>query len=230
MRRSAFSLALEACSTAPLSKSEKEEHRDSVRAMASKTLADLQRTKPEAGKAVSEAAGYAVFSDVGLKIGYMGSAKGGGIAVNNATKQETFMKMFELQPGLGLGVEKYRVVFVFETAAAFQSFVTSGKELGANAMAAAKDKTKGGAMAGAVTVSEGVYMFQVDTQGAMVGISLTGAKFYKDKEMQLYREGRDAPATGEKRSEGAPADSAGVCMAPLHDPVLSDRFRIRRAP
>jgi lipid-binding SYLF domain-containing protein len=151
--------------------------------MASKTLADLQRTKPEARKAVSEAAGYAVFSDVGLKILYMGSAKGGGIAVNNATKQETFMKMFELQPGLGLGVEKYRVVFVFETPAAFQSFVTSGKELGADAMAAAKSKTQGGALAGAVTASEGVYMFQVDTQGAMVGVSITGAKFYKDKEL-----------------------------------------------
>ncbi len=178
-----LALALAACSTAPLSKSEKEEHRDSVRAMASKTLADLDKTNPEARRAVDDAAGYAVFSDIGLKIGYMGSAKGGGIAVNNATKQETFMKMFELQPGMGLGVEKYRVVFVFETPAAFQSFVTSGKELGANAMAAAKNKTKGGAMAGAVTVSEGVTMFQVDTQGAMVGISLTGAKFYKDKEL-----------------------------------------------
>jgi len=178
-----LSFVLAACSSAPLSKSEKEEHRDKVRAMATKTLADLQRTNPEARKAVSGAAGYAVFSDIGLKIAYMGSAKGGGIAVNNATKQETFMKMFELQPGMGLGIEKYRVVFVFDTPAAFQSFVTSGRELGANAMAAAKDKSKGGAIAGAVTVSEGVYMFQLDTQGAMVGISLTGAKFYKDKEL-----------------------------------------------
>ena len=61
----AFSLVLAACSTAPVSKSEKEEQRDSVRAMASKTLSDLQKTNPEARKAVSEAAGYAVFSDVG---------------------------------------------------------------------------------------------------------------------------------------------------------------------
>jgi len=178
-----LSLALAACSTAPLSKSEKVQHQDSVRAMASKTLADLQRTKPEARKAASEAAGYAVFSDVGLKILYMGTAKGAGIAVNNATKQETFMKMFELQPGMGLGAEKYRVVFVFETPAAFQSFVTSGKELGADDMAVAKDKTQGGALAGAVTVSEGVYMYQVDTEGAIVGVSITGAKFYKDKEL-----------------------------------------------
>jgi len=179
----ALSLVMAACKTAPVSKSEKEEKQDSVRAMASKALADLAKKNPDAGKAVADAAGYAVFSDVGLKIVYMGTAKGSGIAVNNATKQETFMKMFELQPGLGLGAEKYHVVFVFETREAFESFVTSGRELGADAMAAAKEKTKGGALAGAVTISEGVYMYQLDTEGAIVGVSITGAKFYKDKEL-----------------------------------------------
>lgn len=178
-----LALVLAACSTAPMSKSDIEEKRDSVRAMASKTLADLEKKNLEARTAISDAAGYAVFSDVGLKIIYMGTAKGGGIAVNNKTKQETFMKMFELQPGLGLGAEKYRVVFVFETPEAFNSFVTSGREIGADAMAAAKNKTKGGALAGAVTLSKDTYMFQVDTEGAIVGVSLTGAKFYKDKEL-----------------------------------------------
>lgn len=179
----ALALVLAACKTAPMTKSEKEEKRDSVRAMATKTLADLAKKNPEARKAVSDAAGYAVFSDIGLKILYMGTAKGAGIAVNNATKQETFMKMFELQPGLGIGAEKYHIVFVFETPEAFNTFVTTGRELGADAMAAAKNKTKGGALAGAVTISDGVYMFQLDTEGAIVGISITGAKFYKDKEL-----------------------------------------------
>jgi lipid-binding SYLF domain-containing protein len=178
-----LALVLSACATAPMSKSEKEEKRDSVRAMASRTLASLEKKNPEAGTAISNAAGYAVFSDVGLKIVYFGTAKGGGIAVNNKTKQETFMKMFELQPGLGIGAEKYHVVFVFETPEAFHSFVTTGRELGADAMAAAKNKTKGGALAGAVTLSKDVYMFQVDTEGAIVGVSITGAKFYKDKEL-----------------------------------------------
>ena len=179
-----LTLVLSACSTAPISKDQKEEKRDSVRAMASKTLADLAKKHPDARKAVADAAGYAVFSDVGMKIVYMGTAKGSGIAVNNATKQETFMKMFELEPGLGLGAEKYHIVFVFETPEAFRSFVTTGRELGANAMAAAKYNTKGGALAGAVTVSPGVYMYQLDTEGAIVGVSLTGAKFYKDKELE----------------------------------------------
>ncbi len=49
----------------------------------------------------------------------------------------------ELQPGLGLGAEKFWLVFVFETPAAFNSFVTSGWEAGANAMLAAKSQNPG---------------------------------------------------------------------------------------
>jgi lipid-binding SYLF domain-containing protein len=179
----ALYLGLLSCATAPLSPSDKAVQQESVRAMASQTLADLYKTNPDAKSAIANAAGYAVFSDFGFKLMFMGGAKGAGVAINNASKQDTFMKMAEFQPGLGLGAEKYRIVFVFDTPAAFNSFITSGWEAGANTMAAARTKTKGGALAGAVSVSDGVSMFQVDTQGAIVGVSITGAKFYKDKEL-----------------------------------------------
>jgi lipid-binding SYLF domain-containing protein len=74
-------------------------------------------------------------------------------------------------------------VFVFATPEAFNAFVTSGWEAGANAMASAKTKTEGGALAGAVTVSKDVKMFQLNDEGAIVGVSLTAAKYYKDKEL-----------------------------------------------
>ena len=176
-------LALLACSTTPVSKSQKDEQRDSVRAMASQTLAQLHQRDPAAQNAVATSAGYAVFSDFGMKVMFLGGAGGSGVAINSATKQETFMKMAEFQPGLGLGAEKFRVVLVFETPAAFNAFVTSGWEAGANAMAAAKTKTMGGGAAGAVTVSEGVKMYQINEAGLIVGISITGAKYYKDKEL-----------------------------------------------
>ena len=118
-----------------------------------------------------------------MKVMFLGGAGGSGVAINSVTKQETFMKMAEFQPGLGLGAEKFRVVLVFETPAAFNAFVTSGWEAGANAMAAAKAKTMGGGAAGAVTVSQGVKMYQLNEEGLIVGISITGAKYYKDKEL-----------------------------------------------
>ena len=105
------------------------------------------------------------------------------MAINNATKQETFMKTAEFQPGVGLGAVRFRLVFAFETPAAFNAFVTSGWEAGANVMAAAKTKTMGGGTASAVTVSQGVKMYQINEEGLIVGISITGAKYYKDKEL-----------------------------------------------
>jgi lipid-binding SYLF domain-containing protein len=176
-------LALLACSSAPVSKSQKDEQRDSVRAMASQTLTQLYKGDPAAQNAVAKSAGYAVFSDFGMKVMFLGGAGGSGVAINSVTKQETFMKMAEFQPGLGLGAEKFRVVLVFETPAAFNAFVTSGWEAGANAMAAAKTKTMGGGAAGAVTVSQGVKMYQINEAGLIVGVSITGAKYYKDKEL-----------------------------------------------
>jgi len=178
-----LSLALISCASAPLSKSEKEQQQDSVRDMANATLTQLYAKNPAAKSEIAKAAGYAVFSDFGFKVIWLGGAGGSGVAVNNATRQETFMKMAEFQPGLGLGAAKFRLVFVFETLEAFNSFVTSGWEAGANAMASAKTKTEGGALAGAVTVSKGVKMFQLNDEGAIVGVSLTAAKYYKDKEL-----------------------------------------------
>jgi lipid-binding SYLF domain-containing protein len=176
-------LGLAFCATGPKSAAEKAEQQASVREVANQTLADLYKKHPDARGEIATAAGYAVFSDFGFKFSFMGGAKGKGLAVNNSTKQDTFMEMAEFQPGLGLGAEKFRVVMVFATPAAFNTFVTSGWEAGANAMAAAKTKTKGGALRGAVTVSEGVDMFQVDTEGLIAGVSITAAKFYKDKDL-----------------------------------------------
>ena len=179
----AMFLGLSACSTTPLSKSDKEQQQDSVREMANKTLSQLYTKHPAAKDVIAKAAGYAVFSDFGFKVWTLGGARGKGVAVNNSSMRDTFMEMLEFQPGMGLGAMKFRTVFVFETLDAFNSFVNTGWEVGADAMAAAKSKTEGGALAGAVTASKGVKMYQLDEEGLIVGVSITAAKYYKDKEL-----------------------------------------------
>jgi lipid-binding SYLF domain-containing protein len=176
-------LGLQACKTAPLTPSQKEEHRAAERTIARQTLEQLYKAHPTARQGVTKAAGYAVFSDIGFHIVYGGSEHGSGIAINNATKRETFMKMFEIEPGLGIGVAKFRLVLVFETADAYNRFVTSGWEAGAHVLAAAKTKASGGAYAGAVTLSSGVHLYQLTEEGLIAGISLTGGRFYPDKEL-----------------------------------------------
>ena len=165
------------------SQSEKNVARDDVRAMTEQTLAQLYQKEPAAKGAVAGAAGYAVFSDFGFKVMFLGGAKGKGLAVNKTTKQETFMKMVELQPGLGVGAENYHLVFIFENPDAFNTFVTSGWELGTNALASAKDGSAGSGAAGAVTFSHGVKLYQFSATGAIVGVSITGAKYYKDDDL-----------------------------------------------
>jgi lipid-binding SYLF domain-containing protein len=178
-----LSLGLPACSNVPMSDAQKAAKQADVQDMANKTLADISNASPDAAHAAKSSAGYAVFSNFGFKILFMGSSNGQGVAVNNTTHQQTYMKMIELQPGLGLGAQTFRVLFVFDTPQAFDDFVNSGWQGGANAMAAAKSSTEGGAAAGAVTVSPGVNMYQITDKGAIVGVSLTGAKFYKDSDL-----------------------------------------------
>jgi lipid-binding SYLF domain-containing protein len=91
--------------------------------------------------------------------------------------------MVELQPGFGFGAQKFRIVFIFGTPEAFNHFVTSGREFGANAMAAAKTSTQGGGAQMGATLAPGVLMYQLSDQGAIVGISLTGAKYYKNDQL-----------------------------------------------
>jgi lipid-binding SYLF domain-containing protein len=151
--------------------------------MAQDTLQRLYKAEPKSETAVKNAAGYAVFSDIGVKILLAGSGNGKGIAVNNKTKHETFMKMIEAQAGLGVGVEKFKVVFVFDSEKALDGFVNSGWEFGGQSTAAATTGTKGGAMSGAVSVSDGVWMYQLTDKGLALDISATGTKYYKDDDL-----------------------------------------------
>jgi lipid-binding SYLF domain-containing protein len=115
-----------------------------------------------------------------VKIELVGSGDGQGLAVDNESKNETFMKMLQLQAGLGLGVDKFRVVFVFDNQKALNSFVNSGWQFGGQATAAAKTADKGGARAGAASVSDGVWMYQLTEKGLALDISAGSTKYYKD--------------------------------------------------
>jgi lipid-binding SYLF domain-containing protein len=162
---------------------DKEKEQKEVRKMAQDTLHQLYKADPKTKAVVQGAAGYAVFSNVGLKIFLAGSGKGEGIAMNNKSKKETFMKMLELQAGLGFGVKKFRAVFVFDNEKVFNDFVNSGWEFGGQTTAAAKTGDKGGAMAGAVSVSDGVWMYQLTDKGLALEITAKGSKYYKDDDL-----------------------------------------------
>ena len=165
------------------SKEEIAQKKAEVRKMANDTLARLYKVQPSAKQAISKAAGYAVFSNFGMKIFFAGGGSGKGLAVDNKTRKETFMKMVEVQAGLGLGIKKFRLVWVFETQSVLNSFINSGWEFGGQATAAAQASGQGGAFAGAMSVSPGVWLYQLTDDGLALELTAKGTKYYKDGDL-----------------------------------------------
>jgi lipid-binding SYLF domain-containing protein len=164
-------------------KTTKEQQQADVRKTVKDTLNRLYKLQPKSKQAIEKAAGYAVFSNFGMKIFLAGGGSGKGIAVNNATKKETFMKMLEVQAGLGMGVKKFRLVWVFQTEQALSTFINSGWELGSQATASAKYDDKGAGLAGAVAISKDVWLYQITDDGLAVELTAKGTKYYKDNDL-----------------------------------------------
>jgi len=171
-----------ACAFAANAKS-KEEKQAEARKKADETLARLYKATPSAQAAVKKAAGYAVFNNSGAKILVAGGGKGKGIAVDNGTHKVTYMRMREVQAGLGMGVKKFSTIFVFETKKAFEDFVSGGWEFGGQSTAAAKSGDGGGSLQGATAVSEGVWVYQLTDKGLALELTGKGTKYFKDDDL-----------------------------------------------
>ena len=182
----AAALAVAATTFAPAAfakEASKQDKQAEVRKMAQDTLSRLYQLQPGARTAVQNAAGYAVFSNFGMKIFFAGGGTGAGLAVDNQAKTETFMKMVEVQAGLGLGVKKFRLIWIFENASDLNAFVNSGWELGAQTTAAAKTGQKGEAFAGAMSIKPGVWVYQITDDGLALELTAKGTKYYKDGDL-----------------------------------------------
>ena len=161
----------------------KEEKQAEARKKADATLQRLYKAKPSAQAAIKSAVGYAVFNSGGAKILVAGAGRGSGIAVDKATQKVTYMKMREIQAGLGMGVKKFSTIFVFETKGALEKFINSGWEFGGQSTAAAKTGDGGGALQGAVSVSPGVWMYQMTDKGLALELTGKGTKYFKDDDL-----------------------------------------------
>jgi hypothetical protein len=140
-----------------------------IRKMVNETLNRLYKFQPGAKSAIAKSAGYAVFNNFGI--------------FDKKNNKEVFMKMIEAQAGLGMGIKKFSVIFVFDKQSNVDAFVNSGWEFGGQATAAAKMGEEGGAFAGAMSVSPGVWMYQLTDDGLAVELTGKGTKYYKDDDL-----------------------------------------------
>lgn len=153
---------------------------DKIRQGASGILDTLYGIAPSSRKQIAAAYGYAVFSSFGMKLMVAGGGNGKGMAVSHKPRREVFMKMVSVQAGLGFGIKKASLVFVFKNKAAFDQFVNSGWEVGGQLSVAATAGAGGLAVDGAVAVAPGVWLYQMTEKGLAAELAVKGTKFYQD--------------------------------------------------
>ena len=162
-----------------------DDRRAEIRATHDEVLAELYKLNPDARAKIRNAAGYAVFSNVGVNLVLASFAGGEGVVVEKGllSNTETFMKMGSAGVGIGLGVKDFRAVFVFSSKDKLRTFVESGWDFSGQADAAAKSDKKGAAASGAGNLAEGVEVFQITKNGLALQATLQGTKYWKDKDL-----------------------------------------------
>ncbi len=154
------------------------EKRDAIDKMSTDTLKELYKNRQQSKKFFDSAYGYAVFNN--LKISLMISAGGGqGVAVDKSTKKRTYMKMGTAGINIGLGAQKYQVIFLFEDKKTFDEFVNKGWQADANANAVAG--TKG--LNAEAAFQNGIAVYQITEAGLMLQADIAGTKYWKNKKL-----------------------------------------------
>jgi len=142
-----LSLAFAVCLTLPAvsAKSDPNTERAKIRAMRDSALAELYKLHPGSKARIKNAAGYAVFSNIGINLFFASVAGGSGIVVRDGIfgDTETFMKMGSAGVGLGLGVKNFRAIFIFSDKERLSDFIDKGWDFSGQADAAAKSDDKG---------------------------------------------------------------------------------------
>lgn len=161
----------------------KQEKQNAVQQMRKETLADLYELHPGARQEIASAAGYAVFSNVGVNVLLLSTARGWGVAHNNRTGNNTYMKMFSAGAGVGMGIKDFRGIFLFANQKVFDDFVNSGWQAGGQADLAVKSADQGVAAAAAIDVAPGIKLYQLTETGIAVQATLQGTKYQKDDEL-----------------------------------------------
>jgi len=161
----------------------KEEKRAEVRKMRNEVLADVYKEKPELKSRIKRAAGYGVFSNLGINVLLLSTARGGGLVVDNAGRKETFMKMGSVGAGIGLGVKDFRVLFIFYDKQVLKQFIDSGWDFGGQADAAAEAGDTGGSAGAAGSVAKGMEIYQFTETGLALQATIQGTKYWKDDDL-----------------------------------------------
>jgi len=142
------------------------------------SLDELFKGHEAAKELLDNSYGWAGFDNLKIAWGFSGGG-GNGVAVNKKTGAHTYMKMGTVGVGLGLGAQKYQVIFLFQDEKTFTNFVEKGWQADATAQATAGTAGVGG-QTGFVN---GIAIYQLTDKGLMASADIAGTKYWKNKKL-----------------------------------------------
>ena len=145
---------------------------------AKESLDEVFKASEHAKSLYDNSYGWAAFDNLKIAWGFSGGG-GNGVAVNKKTGARTYMKVGTVGVGLGLGAQKYQVVFLFQDEQTFSNFVDKGWQADATAQATAGTAGVGG-QTGFVN---GIAIYQITDKGLMASADIAGTKYWKNKKL-----------------------------------------------
>lgn len=159
------------------------EKKTHARNMAKQALRELYAAKPAARQQVASSAGYAVFNRNDTRFMVVGGANGYGLAVDNNSGKETFLRMAGLSAGIGAEVKNSRAVLIFRSRSAYQQFVTSGRMANVSAGAGAALDSSGAGVGVKVNPDADPLIYQFTNSGVSLSASLGAERIWPDREL-----------------------------------------------
>jgi lipid-binding SYLF domain-containing protein len=149
-----------------------------INEVAKESLDEVFKGNKAAKELYNNSYGWAAFDNLKIAWGFSGGG-GNGVAVNKKTGARTYMKVGTVGVGLGLGAQKYQVVFLFQDEKTFRNFVDKGWQADATAQATAGTAGVGG-QTGFVN---GIAIYQITDKGLMASADIAGTKYWKNKKL-----------------------------------------------
>jgi len=159
------------------------ERRQIIDNMADQNLERLYIERPAARQQVAESAGYAVFSNAGVHIIFVGGGGGYGVGVDKTTGRKTYMKVSSGGIGFGLGAKDYRQVVIFKTRQGYLDFVGGGWGVGGQADATAKTTESGGDVGAEGMLGKDIVVYTMTENGLALQATISGTRYWVDDDL-----------------------------------------------
>jgi lipid-binding SYLF domain-containing protein len=162
-----------------------EKQRKAFQKNKSTAINEMYNAYPGSKTKLANSYGYAAFANTGVNLFVLASGNGGGMAHNNRTGAEVYVKMISVGAGVGIGYKKYYPVFLFDDQAAYDNFLEVGWSADGQADATADTgkEGEGGSEAIGMNVSQGVTLYQIADKGLAIQATLQGTKFVVSEEL-----------------------------------------------